>query len=147
MLQFKVITDLATEPVTLAEAKTFLNIDFADWDSLLTMLIKSSRIQSEKVTGQAYGAKVVQVTGNSFDEKIYPIGPYVSDETWEDEDGNVDYRYNAGYDECPEDLKQAILQRVATGYAYRENGIGEAITKAVNASIYSEIKYKDLLAW
>lgn len=147
MLQFKVITDLATEPVTLQEAKEFLNIDFSDWDSLLTMLIKSSRIQSEKVTGQAYGAKVVQVTGNTFDEKIYPIGPYVSDATWADEDGIIDYQYNAGYDECPEDLKQAILQRVATGFAYRENGIGEAITKAVNASIYSEIKYKDLLAW
>lgn len=147
MLQFKVITDLATEPVTLAEAKTFLNIDFDDWDDLLTMLIKASRIQSEKVTGQAYGAKVIQVTGNTFDERIYPVGPYVSDVTWADEDNDEDYRYNAGFDTCPDDLKVAILQRVATGFAQRENGTNESMNMALNASIISEIKYKDLMAW
>jgi predicted N-acyltransferase len=147
MLQFKVITDLDTEPVTISDAKSFLNIDFDDWDGLLTMLIKASRIQSEKVTGQAYGLKVIQVTGNTFEERIYPVGPYISNETWEGEDNDKDYRYNAGFTDCPEDLKLAILQRVATGFAQRENGTNEAMNMALNASIISEMKYKDLLAW
>lgn len=147
MLQFKIVADLATEPVTLSEAKSFLNIDFSDWDTLLTMLIKASRIQSEKVTGQAYGAKVIQVTGNTFEERIYPVAPYVSDAVWVNEDGDKDYQYNAGFTSCPEDLKLAILQRVATGFAQRENGTSEAINTALNASIITEIKYKDLLAW
>lgn len=148
MLQIEVIEDLATEPVTLQEAKDFLNIDFADWDTLLTMLITASRQESERVTGKAYGAKVIQVTGNTQTdqegnvEKIYPITPFVSDEDWVDEDENTDYRYNAGYTTLPIDLKVAILQRVATGYAYRENGFEAAMNEAVNASINKELKVR-----
>lgn len=146
MLQIEVITDLSTEPVTLTEAKNFMNIDFSDFDDLITMLIQASRMESERVTGKAYGAKVIQVTGNTLTdkngdvEKIYPITPFVSAVTWADEDGNVDYRYNAGYNTLPVDLKLAILQRVATGFAYRENGYEAAINMAVNASIDKELK-------
>ena len=147
MLQIEVITDLATEPVTLVEAKAFLGIDFTDFDTLITSLITASRLESERVTGKAYGAKLIQVTGNTYTDntgevvKIYPVTPFVSAEVWADEDENVDYQYNAGFTTCPADLKQAILMRVATGFAYRENGIAESINMAVNASIVSERRY------
>lgn len=153
MLQVQVITDLAAEPVTLEEAKNFMGIDFDDFDPLIIALITASRVASERVTGKAYGAKVVQVTGNTYEgrsdcpTKVYPITPYVSDvEDWADEDGNVDYQYNAGYTVCPPDLKIAILMRIATGFASRQDGISESINKAVNASIIVERGYVTQLA-
>ena len=150
MLQIKVITDLVAEPVTLAEAKAFMGIDYTDYDSFITSLITASRIASERVTGKAYGAKVIQVDGNTYSDrsgivvKIYPITPFVSD--IEDLDGNESYTYNAGFTTCPADLKIAILMRVSTGFASRQDGISEAINKAVNASIIVERQYVTQLA-
>ena len=147
MLQIEVIEDLAIEPVTLVEAKSFLGIDFTDFDQLITMLIKSARLESERITGKAYGPKIIQVTGNYYKDntgqvaKIYPVTPFVSNEVWYQENGNFDYWYNAGFSNCPEDLKNAILMRVATGFAYRENGIAESLNMAVNASISTERRY------
>ena len=46
---------VATEPITLAEAKAWLQIDFSDWDTLLTgTLIPAARIESEKASGMLY---------------------------------------------------------------------------------------------
>ena len=40
---------VATEPITLDEAKAWLQIDFSDWDTLLTNeLIPAARNESEK---------------------------------------------------------------------------------------------------
>ncbi len=176
MLQIQIIQDLDEEPISLSEAKSFLGIDYDDFDNLINMLIESSRVASENVTGLAYGPKIVQVTGNrstdrnskeynpainytvsaTFDDRgdyattqinrIYPIRPYLSNEDWEDENGNIDYRYNAGYTTLPASLKNAILMRVATGFAYRQNGMAEAVNMAVNASIITERQHVKVLA-
>lgn len=152
MFQTQVITDLATEPVTLSEMKVFMSVDYSDWDTLITTLIKAARVQSENVTGKAYGPKVIEVTGNSYTDrtgciqKVYPILPFVSDVDWVDSDGNVSYRYNSGYAVCPPDLKIAIMMRVATGFAYRQNALSEAVNQTINASIITELQYKSLLA-
>lgn len=143
MLQIQVITDLATEPVTLAEAKSFLQVDYTDWDTLITLLISAARTESENITGLAYGAKVIQVTGNTECEKIYPVQPFVSAVTWADEDEDKDYRYNAGLTTLPADLKLAILMRVSTGFSYRENSTTDAVNATINASINKEIKYRN----
>ena len=142
MLQIEVITDLANEPVSLEEAKSFLQIDYPDWDSLISLLIIAARTESESYTGRAYGLKTIQITGNTDHEKIYPILPYVESKFWEQEDENKDYRYEAGYSFLPADLKLSILMRVATGYSYRENGTTQAINMAVNGSINKENKYR-----
>lgn len=144
MIQIRIVTDLVTEPVTLQEAKDWLSIDFSDFDSLLNMLIVAAREQSEKVSGQAYGEKVFEITGNEKDHKVYPIQPFVEDVVWVDEDGVIKYRYKAGFTVLPYDLKIAILQRVATGFAYRQNGIAEAVNKTVNQSHNAELKYSYL---
>jgi hypothetical protein len=40
---------VATEPITLAEAKAWLQIDFSDWDTLLTNeLIPAARMNLKK---------------------------------------------------------------------------------------------------
>ena len=110
-----------------------------------------SRQASEQSTGLAYGEKVIQVTGNSEDERIYPIQPVPKDSevTWvgESTDKTTDYRYKAGYgiaDETgalPEPLKQAILQRVATAFVKRDN-IAEAMALAVQSSQAYELMYR-----
>jgi hypothetical protein len=140
MLQIQVITDVENEPISLEDAKTFLQIDYPDWDFLISLLIVASRTESEKITGRAYGLKTIQVTGNTDHEKIYPILPFISDKVWDKEDGCKDYRYEAGYSFIPPDLKIAVLMRVATGFSYRENGTTQAINMAVNASINKELK-------
>ena len=119
-------------------------MDMPDWDNLITMLIRASREQSEKVSGQAYGVKIFEVTGNQRDEKVYITQPFIEDVEWEEEDGCKKYRYKAGFATLPMDLKVAVLQRVATGFAYRQNGVGESVSMAVNQSIHIESKYSYL---
>jgi len=46
-------TPLVTEPVSLAEAKTYLRVDIADDDGLISTLITSAREYCESVTGRA----------------------------------------------------------------------------------------------
>jgi len=152
MLQIEVITDISTEPITLQEAKNFLAIDYSDYDTLITNLITASREVVETNTGKASGTKLIQITDNSYSDrtgeivKIYPITPFISNEDWSGENGNITYQYSAGYSECPQWFKFCILQRVATGFAYRENGITESINQAINASILTERKYVTQLA-
>jgi hypothetical protein len=136
------------EVVSLAEAKQWLNIDYSDFDSLIQDLIDSSIAKSQKVSGCAYWPVTVTVTGNTLEEYIYPIEPVTTllpdpDDVEEYED----YTYSAGYadGEVPSDLKRAILQRVATGFAERQNGFDKAISKATETSLMIELAYrKDL---
>ena len=154
MLQVQIITDIATEPVTLSEVKEFLQIDYSDFDDLLTDLITVARQASERNTGLAYGEKVIQVTGNDEDERIYPITPIPGDNevTWVNEstDGTTDYRYKAGYgisdsgietEALPAALKNAILKRVATAFRKRDNE-AEAMKLASDASQVTELMYR-----
>ncbi len=74
-----------TEPITLAEAKAWLQIDYSDWDSLIqNTLIPAARIESEKASGMLYVERDVEIQNNKKDERIYPIGPWVEDVTEND---------------------------------------------------------------
>jgi hypothetical protein len=138
-----IVTDLVTEPVTLTEAKEWMQVDYTDFDNLITMLISASRQKSEKMSGLAYGEKTIRVNGNEKGEYIYPVQPFIElDDTYTGTDGNKDYQYTAGLTDLPLDLKVAVLMRVATGFAYRQNGFEEAINMAVNASNTYELAYR-----
>ena len=141
MISQRIIIDLVAEPVLLQDAKEWMQIDYPDFDSLILTLITACREQSEKASGQAYGIKTLEISGNEKGVKVYPTQPYIEDVVWVDEDGDKKYRYRAGFTSLPMDLKVAILQRVATGFAYRQNGLAEAINVAVNQSIHAEQKY------
>jgi hypothetical protein len=145
MIRQILIEDLQHEPISLQEAKDWMQMDYNDFDSLINMLIKSSREQSEKISGQAYGIKTFEIIGNEADEKVYPVQPFVEDVAFAQEDGVKRYRYKAGFVTLPMDLKVAVLQRIATGFAYRQNGVGEAVTKAINQSSAIELKYSYLM--
>jgi len=138
-----IIEDIESEPVTLAMAKEWMNIDFADYDDLIESLIISSRETTEANSGTSLGVRTYQVSGNQKDHKVYPITPFIEDVVWEDEDGVKTYRYKAGYEfNIPQLLINAIRKRVATGFAYRQNGLQESVYMAVNQSNSDEYKFR-----
>jgi hypothetical protein len=143
MIQVTILEDLEEEPVSLEDAKKWMQIDYPDFDDLIQMLIIAARQQSEKVSGQAYGLKTIKVTGNQKPERVYPIQPFVEDVT-EDENEVKNYEYTAGFTTLPIELKVAVLQRVATGFAYRQNGIDAAVNATINQSHNIELKYSYL---
>jgi hypothetical protein len=136
---------VATEPITLAEAKAWLQIDFSDWDTLLTNeLIPAARIASEKASGMLYVERNVVITDNKLSYRIYPIGPWVADVTT-DETEVKNYTYTAGFNNAnplPQDLHVAMLKRIATDFALRQNLITVQEQYAQNASITAETKYR-----
>lgn len=86
MIQTRILTDLVTEPVTLQEAKDFMEIDFTDFDTLITRLIKQARISSELFTGLSYGKKEIELVSNQSKVQI-PYGPFGELLTIVDKDG------------------------------------------------------------
>ena len=70
-LDIRYSSTVATEPITLAEAKAWLQIDFSDWDTLLTNeLIPAARIESEKASGMLYVERNVVITNNKSGQRI-----------------------------------------------------------------------------
>lgn len=78
-----VTTDLAAEPVTLAEVKEYGSIAYSDYDALLTALIKTARLQLERYTDKSFGEKTVQIdfTHSGVRSMRLPLGPIASIET------------------------------------------------------------------
>ena len=144
-LDIRYSSTVATEPITLAEAKAWLQIDFADWDTLLTNeLIPAARIESEKASGMLYVERNVVITNNKSGQRIYPIGPWVADVTT-DETEVANYTYTAGFNNSnplPQDLHVAMLKRIATDFAYRQNLMDAQTYYSTKASISTELKYR-----
>ena len=134
-----------TEPITLAEAKAWMQIDFTDWDTLIEdELIPAARIASEKASGMLYVERDVTISNNKKDERIYPIGPWVADVTTDDYEFE-NYVYTAGFNisnPLPQPLRIAMLKRIATDFALRQNLITVQEQYAQNASITAETKYR-----
>jgi len=144
-LDIRYSSTVATEPITLAEAKAWLQIDFSDWDTLLTNeLIPAARIESEKASGMLYVQRNVVITDNKSGQRIYPIGPWVADVTT-DETEVENYTYTAGFNNSnplPQDLHVAMLKRIATDFAYRQNLMDAQTYYSTKASISTELKYR-----
>ncbi len=144
-LDIRYASQVATEPITLAEAKAWMQIDFNDWDSVIqNELIPAARIESEKASGMLYVQRNVVITDNKRAERIYPIGPWVADVTT-DETQVENYTYSAGFNNTnplPQDLQIAMLKRIATDFAFRQNIISVQEQVAQKASITTEIRYR-----
>lgn len=79
----KLITDMTTEPITLAEAKRHLRIDesYTDEDDDILDWIKSARLKAEKHTGRSLGTKTLELISDKFPAVDYieiPKGPVQS---------------------------------------------------------------------
>jgi uncharacterized phiE125 gp8 family phage protein len=78
-LDVQIKTDLTTEPVTVTEAKTYLNVDYTSWDTLIGTLISSARTKLEKYTGCTFGTKTLVSTFQQVADNIdIPYGPIQS---------------------------------------------------------------------
>lgn len=139
-LRVKIIDDDPQVVVTLQEAKEWLAVDYPDFDDLIQSLIDSSIQRSQKGSGCAYWPVTVEVKGNKACEFIYPIQPIIQEAEGTDFEN---YNYEAGFETLPEDLKRAVLQRVATGFAERQNGFEKAINKATETSLMIEVAYRE----
>jgi hypothetical protein len=144
-LQIDYDYQVETEPITLAEAKAWMQIDFTDWDTVIEdELIPAARIESEKASGMLYVERDVTISNNKKDERIYPIGPWVADVTTNDYEFE-NYVYTAGFNvsnPLPQDLRIAMLKRIATDFALRQNLISVQEQYAQKASISTELKYR-----
>ena len=146
-LRVKIIDENPQTIVTLAQAKEWLAVDYDDFNTLIQSLIDSSIKRSQAVSGNLYWPVKVEVKGNSIDEFVYPWYPIISDPVPVEEDKFDAYSYEAGFEvgEFPDDLKRAVLQRVATGFAERQNGLEVALSKATNPSLMIELAYRQNL--
>ena len=144
-LQIDYDYQVETEPITLAEAKAWMQIDYTDWDTVIEdELIPAARIESEKASGMLYVERDVTILNNKKDERIYPIGPWVADVTTDDYEFE-NYVYTAGFNisnPLPQPLRIAMLKRIATDFALRQNLITVQEQYAQNASITAETKYR-----
>ena len=144
-LQIDYDYQVETEPISLAEAKAWMQIDFTDWDTVIENdLIPAARIESEKASGMLYVERDVTISNNKKDERIYPIGPWVADVTTNDYEFE-NYVYTAGFNvsnPLPQDLRIAMLKRIATDFALRQNLISVQEQYAQKASISTELKYR-----
>jgi uncharacterized phiE125 gp8 family phage protein len=147
-MKITVTTDLVAEPVSLTEAKANMKIvDFTTDDTLITSLIKSSRLHLEKFTSLSFGTKnIVAILENDRYEFEIPYGPIqsvTSVEKWDGDEwvtlkADTDYyvvgddlkvftyskfriTYVAGYTSLPEDLKTDI--KTLTAWQYQNRGI------------------------
>jgi len=144
-LQIDYRSQVDTEPITLTEAKAWLQIDYSDWDDTIEdELIPRARIESEKASGMLYVEREVTVSNNKKDERIYPIGPWIEDVTTDDTEVE-NYSYLAGFNEdnpLPQDLKVAMLKRIATDFAFRQNMIDIQTYYTAKSSFSEETKYR-----
>jgi|APGre2960657404_1045060.scaffolds.fasta_scaffold03648_2 uncharacterized phiE125 gp8 family phage protein len=144
-MEVVVITDLATEPVTVQEAKNYMRISNNEEDTLIGELITSARQRLEGFTNRSFGTKTLKVRWNELNgwqelpySPIQSITSVVNDDltalTYESKglevkqieafsfDGVI-VQYVAGFTTLPKALKEAILKEVSTSYENRENYI------------------------
>lgn len=76
----KIIVPVATEPITLADAKLHLRVDLSTDDDLITALIKAAREQCEHETGRALAPQTLRLSLDKFpDDGIeLPMPPVTS---------------------------------------------------------------------
>jgi len=72
-MQIKLGT-VTTEPITLAEARTYLKVDYTDEDTLISSLISAVREQVELFTGLGIVARTIEYFDDEISEEI--VLPY-----------------------------------------------------------------------
>jgi uncharacterized phiE125 gp8 family phage protein len=77
-MEYRITTDLAIEPVSLAEAKAHIVVDYTIDDVMLLSKIKAARQWLEQYTGLAFGEKTIQAYYDYNDSEYgLPIGPVI----------------------------------------------------------------------
>lgn len=152
IIDLKRVIDLEGEPVTLNEAKTQLRVTFDDDDVEIAKFITKARKRIENYCNISIVRQRVQLIAQMTCDYELPYGPVISIESVADSQGitgsgpmtfvtsttnwqsagdtfinpsayNQRIIYQAGMSECPDDLKDAILQMVVFLYENRGKSI------------------------
>jgi uncharacterized phiE125 gp8 family phage protein len=86
----EVVTDVAVEPITLADAKAHLRVSHTNDDAKITALLGRAREQAEHLTGRSFAPKTLRVVVSTWGDAIeLPRGPVnaVSHVRYLDQDG------------------------------------------------------------
>jgi Phage gp6-like head-tail connector protein len=164
-----VLSDTIAEPITLAEAKNYLRVDYSEDDTLIEALITSARVRLEQYAGVAMTQRNLQVVAfmSEFIELPYvPIGNLLSVEYWnntewlelEEGDYNVigtntmkvyavaygegEYRftYTCGYCDPTPTMRTACFKMLADLYEYRESSVESSRPSANLTTAYELMK-------
>lgn len=171
----QIIRDVTTtvepvsEPITLAQAKNYLKVDFDDDNDLITSLIASARVRLEKYAGVAMSARTLQVVAyvDEFIELPYaPLNNITKLEYWDNgtwvemsvgdyyilgttykkiymvANNRMEYRftYTCGYTTIPQPMITALYKLIADLYDYRESSVEDSKPNSNVTSAYELIK-------
>jgi uncharacterized phiE125 gp8 family phage protein len=133
-------TSPATEPVTLAEAKSHLRVDYSTEDAYITALIVAARSYCEELTGRAFAQRTFTATLDEFPslgaDIVVPRAPLVSVQSLSYRDGNgvaVTMTANTDYRVTTSVLPGRIRLPVTTGAWPATRRIDDAVTIAFTA--------------
>jgi hypothetical protein len=133
------ISPVGEEPITLQQAKDWLQVDYDNDDGLISRLIRAARQYVETICGVSIIEKEIELQIQGYDTPyLLPYGPVKEITLLEidgvDELANVfamDYvntagtqltaEYVAGYDELPEGLEQLIYDILKIYYDARSS--------------------------
>ena len=142
MIIQKTIT--GSEPISLEQAKEYLQIDFATDDTLITRLISAARGAVESYCGVSIIDSTVRVEFKDLKDQIkLPYGPvkevtslevndvdYTDDITEYYQTGYLDVKgakvevtYTAGYESIPADLLQTVYDMLKVYYDARGTNV------------------------
>jgi hypothetical protein len=169
-----VTSDLASEPVSVADFKSYAHITYSDDDTVLTAIVKSARIFLENYTGKSFGTKTIQIAlGTSGRGINLPKGPvdaitgdieylaggccgYASGwETYTGQyqifgnrfcapEGDYKFSYTTAWT-LPEDVKTAIKEQALWMWENRGNEKAATIAPLAKTYIFGYINGENLL--
>lgn len=134
VIDVQVLSEVGSEPVSLAEAKEYMRVDFPDDDSLIETLITAARKRIEAICGISLVEKSLKVLIECINRQELPYGPIKSVTTTGltligNEfkrlvgEGEHTIEYTSGYDPVPADLILAIKAEVLYRYEHRGDAL------------------------
>lgn len=129
-IQYHIVKDLITEPVSIEFFKAHIRVDWNTDDSLLEIYLKSARQYLERWSQLSFGAKEMKLTALRLPANYRLMYGPVDEITDYENLGdtmlnpplkNVTIDFTTKWEELPEAIKVAICKRAAGDYLIREN--------------------------
>lgn len=156
-MPYSVITDSATEPVTLNEVKSFMRVTFSDEDTLINSIIKAARKFCEIFTNSAFINKTISAVAPDFQQFVeVPVGPlnslsgityipenqttytllypfqaHILDVTKEIWPGQIRFRDSFTFPKVNTDRPSAVIYQYVAGYGPNASDVPDPIKQAM----------------
>ncbi|WP_051534688.1 head-tail connector protein [Deefgea rivuli] len=134
----------ASEPVSLADMKSYLKVDHTDEDALINILIPAARRRAEHLTGQIIAQRTFRVDACKFGDGVLPLSPVQSVSAVQYLDINGALQTLLGVDFFPYPLSPQIFAPT-TGWPTVKSGKPNAVQVICTAGM-SPVP-EDIVAW